>query len=142
MRMTKAKRAVLVALQELGEDFREWDTPPYNVALIAQHLGADLSNTAKTLQRLEQSGHVVRELRPVAVWNAIKRDTESRQCVCYWVASTMEQDKARVQAWEDGRAERAAAALDKLARMAQQAYAQQSAPRLAPPAPDTLIIDI
>lgn len=62
------------------------------------------SDTAKTLQRLEQSGHMVREMRPVAAWNAIKQCHLPRQSVCYWLASTMEQDKAAAQAWEDGSA--------------------------------------
>lgn len=116
-RMTKAKRAVLTALEELGEDFFEWGTPPYNVALVARHMGADLSNTAKTLKRLERSGHVVREERSVTVWNGIKRDHHPRQCVCYWVSSTMEADKARIQEWEAGRKARARQALSSLSRV-------------------------
>lgn len=101
-RMTKAKRAVLATLQELGANFFEYGTPPYSVAQIAQHMKADLSNTAKTLQRLEQSGHVVRELRRVTAWNAIRQDHLERQSVCYWLAGTMEQDRAAAQAWNDG----------------------------------------
>ena len=113
-RMTKAKRAVLAALQELGADFFEYGTPPYSVAHIAQHMRADLSNTAKTLQRLEQSGHVVRELRRVEVWNAIKQDHSPRQSVCYWIAGTMEQDRAAAKAWNDGTGARSEAAFARL----------------------------
>lgn len=120
-RMTKAKRAALDALAELGMDFLEYGTPPYAVSMLAEYMGTDLANLSKTMKGLERMGLVVREVRKSECWNAIARDHTPRNCVCYWVTETMEQDKARAKAWEAGRGARADAA-----------FARMFAPRPAP----------
>lgn len=106
MRMTKTKRAALDALAELGSNFDEWGVPPYAVSDIARHIGADLSNLAKTMKLLEREGLVVREVAVRECWNAIAHDHTPRRCVCYWLAATMEADKARAAEWEAGADER------------------------------------
>lgn len=106
IRMTRAKRAALDTLADLGDDFQEWGTPPYAVSLLAEQLRADLSNVTKTMRALERAGLVVREVARVECWNAIAGGHMPRRCVCYWLAETMEQDKARADAWNAGAAER------------------------------------
>ena len=106
-RMTASKRAALQCLADLGSNFLEWGTPPYAVSLMAEQMGADLSNLSKTMRALERDGLVVREVASVDCWNAIAQAHMPRRCVCYWLAETMEQDKARAQAWRDGAKERA-----------------------------------
>ena len=113
-RMTKAKRAALAALSELGEGFIEWGTPPYAVSLIARHLGADLPNLTKTMRLLERDGLVVCELAKVECWNAISQGHAPRRCVCYWLAETMDQDKARALEWRAGANKRAERAFKRL----------------------------
>lgn len=120
-RMTANKRAALQCLADLGLDFLEWGTPPYAVSLLAEQMGADLSNLTKTMRALERAGLVVREVAEVTCWNAIAQTHMPRRCVCYWLAETMEQDKARAQAWEAGAEERA-----------RLAFAGMFAPRSAP----------
>lgn len=122
-RMTANKRAALQCLAELGSDFLEWGTPPYAVSMLAEHMGADLSNLSKTMRALERDGLVVRQVAEVDCWNAIAKAHMPRRCVCYWLAETMEQDKARAQAWRDGAGDRA-----------EQAFARMLALRTAPPA--------
>ena len=68
-RMTRTKRAALDALAELGSNFDEWGEPPYAVSDIARHIGADLSNLAKTMKLLEREGLVVREVAVRECWN-------------------------------------------------------------------------
>lgn len=128
-RMTKAKRAALNALAELGMDYFEYGTPPYAVSMLAEYMGTDLANLSKTMQGLERMGLVVREVTKTTCWNAIARGHAPRKCVCYWMAETMEQDKARAQAWEAGRGARADAA-----------FARLFAP--PPPAPAIETIDV
>lgn len=111
IRMTRAKRAALDALADLGSNFVEWGTPPYAVSLLASEMGTDLSNLTKTMRGLERAGLVVREVARVECWNAISESHMPRCCVCYWLAETMDQDKARAQAWKAGSAERAVKAL-------------------------------
>lgn len=65
-------------------------------------MGADLSNLTKTMRVLERPGLVVREVAEATCWNTIAQTHMPRRCVCYWLAETMEQDKARAQAWEAG----------------------------------------
>lgn len=113
-RMSKAKRAALTALAQLGDEFSEWGTPPYAVSLIARQLGANLPNLTKTMRLLERDGLVVRQVAKVGCWNAISRRHEPRNCVCYWLASTMEQDKARAAQWREGAGDRAQRAFDRL----------------------------
>ncbi len=110
-RMTRAKRAALDALADLGSNFVEWGTPPYAVSLLAAEMGADLSNLTKTMRGLERAGLVVREVARVDCRNAISGDHMPRRCVCYWLAETMAHDKAQAEAWRAGSAERAAKAL-------------------------------
>lgn len=114
MRMTRAKRAALDTMASLGTDFLEWGAPPYSVSLLAEQLGADLSNLAKTMQGLERAGLVVREVARVQCWNAIAQDHMPRQCVCYWLAATMEEDKVRAQAWRAGAGARSERALQSM----------------------------
>lgn len=128
-RMTKAKRAALDALAELGLDFLEYGTPPYAVSMLAEYMGTDLANLSKTMQGLERMRLVVREVRKSECWNAIAQGHMGRNCVCYWLAETMEQDKARAKAWEAGRGARAEAA-----------FARMFAP--PPPAPAIDAIDV
>ena len=97
-RMTAHKRAVLQCLADLGASFLEWGTPPYALSLLAEQMGADVSNLSKTMRALERSGQVVREVASVNCWNAIAQNDLPRRCVCYWLAETMEADKERTQA--------------------------------------------
>lgn len=113
-RMTAKKRAALQCLAELGADFQEWGTPPYAVSLLAEVLGTDLSNLAKTMRALEREGLVVREVAESSCWNAIAQAHMPRRCVCYWLAETMEQDKVRAQAWKDGADARSQQALERM----------------------------
>lgn len=106
MRMTRAKRAALDALANLGSNYVEWGTPPYAVWLLAAEMGVDLSNLAKTMRALERAGLVVREVARVECWNAISSDHMPRRCVCYWLAETMAHDKAQADAWKAGAAKR------------------------------------
>lgn len=108
MQMTRTKRAVLDVLAGLGVEFSEYGTPPYAVSLLAERMGVDLSNLAKTLRALERDGLVVREVAQADCWNAIAASYMPRRCVCYWLAATMEQDKVRAQAWTTGADERVA----------------------------------
>lgn len=117
-RMTKKKRQVLETLAELGCDYPEYGTLPYNVARIAESMGADLANLSKTMQALARDGLVVREVRSVDCWNAIAGNHQPRRCACYWLAETMAQDKARAKAWRAG--DRAAAALEGMTRLFRQ----------------------
>lgn len=112
IRMTRTKLAVLDVLAGLGAEFSEYGVPPYAVSLLAERMGIDLSNLTKTLRALERDGLVVREVALADCWNAIAANHMPRRCVCYWLAATMEQDKARVQAWKVGADERAADALE------------------------------
>lgn len=114
MRMTKTKRAALDALAELGSNFDEWGEPPYAVSDIARHIGADLANLLKTMKLLEREGLVVREVAVRECWNAIAHDHTPRRCVCYWLAETVEADRARAAEWlagADERSQRAFASL-------------------------------
>ena len=120
-RMTANKRAALQCLADFGGDFLQWGTPPYAVSLLAEQIDADLSNLTKTMQALERAGLVVREVAEATCWNAIAQAHMPRRCICYWLAETMEQDKARAQTWEAGAEERA-----------RQAFAWMFAPRPAP----------
>lgn len=113
-RMTANKRAVLQCLADLGANFLEWGTPPYALSLLAEQLGADVSNLSKTIRALERSGLVVREVASVNCWNAIAQNDLPRRCVCYWLAETMEADKERAQAWLAGANARAEQAFTKL----------------------------
>ena len=113
-RMTKAKRAALDALKELGVDFLEYGTPPYAVSLLAEYMGIDLANLSKTMQGLERMELVVREVTKATCWNAIAQNHIGRRCVCYWLAETMEQDKVRAKAWVEGRSARADAAFARM----------------------------
>lgn len=113
-RMTKAKRAALNALAELGMDYFEYGTPPYAVSMLAEYMGTDLANLSKTMQGLERMRLVVREVRKSECWNAIARDHTPRKCVCYWLAATMEQDKARAKAWVESRSAMADAAFARM----------------------------
>lgn len=113
-RMTKAKRAALDALAELGLDFLEYGTQPYAVSMLAEYMGTDLANLSKTMQGLERMGLVVREVRKSECWNAIAQGHMGRNCVCYWLAETMELDKASAQAWRDGAEERSRGAFERL----------------------------
>lgn len=124
-RMTAHKRAALQCLTDLGTNFLEWGTPPYAVSLLAEEMGTDLSNLSKTMQAMERDGLVVREMAKVDCWNAIAQAHLPRCCVCYWLAETMEQDKARAQAWRDGAAERS-----------ERAFARMFAPQQPAPAID------
>lgn len=128
-RMTKAKRAALDALAELGMDFLEYGTPPYAVSMLAEYMGTDLANLSKTMKGLERMGLVVREVTKKTCWNAIARGHAPRKCVCYWMAETMEQDKVRAQAWKDGAEARSQRALERM-----------FAP--PPPAPAIEVIDV
>ena len=120
-RMTKAKRAALDALAEMGSEFLEYGTPPYAVSLLAEYMKTNLANLSKTMKGLERMGLVVREVRKSECWNAIAQGHIGRKCVCYWLADTMEQDKARAKAWHDGADERASMAFDRMfARPADQ----------------------
>ena len=112
IRMTRTKLAVLDVLAGLGAEFLEYGVPPYAVSLLAERMGIDLSNLTKTLRALERDGLVVREVALADCWNAIAANHMPRRCVCYWLAATMEQDQARVQAWKAGADERAADALE------------------------------
>ncbi len=115
-RMTRAKRAALDELAGLGLNFLEYGTPPYAVSLLAEQMGIDLANLSKTMRGLERMGLVVREVRSVNCWNAIAQTHMPRRCVCYWLAATMEDDKARAQAWRDGAQERSERAFEALRR--------------------------
>jgi len=123
MRNTKNKESILAVLRHTGpEDFFERGTPPYSVAEVARTLGADLSNTAKTLKLLENEGLVVREVATKLVWNGISKDHEQRRCVCYWVAATLDADREAARAWHDGAEARSDGAADRIfARFAAQA---------------------
>ena len=114
MRMTKTKRAALDALTELGSDFLEWGVPPYAVSDIARYIGADLSNLVKTMKLLEREGLVVREVAVRECWNAIAGGGVPRRCVCYWLAATMEADRASAAEWLAGADERARLAFSTL----------------------------
>ena len=120
-RMTTNKRAALQCLADLGSNFLEWGTPPYAVSLLAEEMGADLSNLTKTMRALERAGLVVREVAEATCWNAIAQAHMPRRCVCYWLAESMEQDKARAADWEAGADDRA-----------QQAFAGMFASQPAP----------
>ena len=113
-RMTKAKRAALDALAELGMDYLEYGTPPYAVSMLAEYMGTDLANLTKTMQALERDGLVVRVVAEHECWNAIAQAHMPRRCVCYWLAATMEQDKVRAQAWKDGAEARSQRALERM----------------------------
>lgn len=110
-RMTANKRAALQCLADLGADYPQWGTPPYAVSMLAEQLGADLSNLTKTMQALERAGLVVREVAEVECWNAIAQTFMPRRCVCYWLAATMEQDKVQADAWNAGADDRAKEAM-------------------------------
>lgn len=112
--MTANKRAALQCLADLGADFLEWGTPPYAVSRLAEVMGADLSNLTKTMRALEREGLVVRVVAEHECWNAIAQAHMPRRCVCYWLAATMEQDKARAQAWRDGAEERSRGAFERM----------------------------
>ena len=112
-RMTQAKRAALDALAVLGGNFFEWGAPPYALSKVAERLGVDLSNLAKTMRLLERDGLVVREVVTRDCWNAIAQRHIPRRCVSYWLAASMAQDKARATQWREGAAERAQSALDR-----------------------------
>lgn len=122
-RMTANKRAALQCLADLGIDFLEWGTPPYAVSLLADELGADLSNLTKTMRTLERDGLVVREMAKRECWNAIAQAHMPRLCLCYWLTETMEQDKARALAWRAGAAERSERAFSRM-------FAPQPAPAI------------
>lgn len=113
-RMTANKQAVLRCLAGLGENFLEWGTPPYALSLLAEQMGTDVSNLSKTMQALERSGLVVREVASVNCWNAIAQNDIPRRCVCYWLGETLEADKERAQAWLAGANARAEQAFTKL----------------------------
>ncbi|MFZ7337230.1 hypothetical protein ACLS0R_13340 [Comamonas jiangduensis] len=113
-RMTAKKRAALQCLAYIGADFLEWGTPPYAVSRLAEVLGTDLSNLAKTMSALEREGLVVREVAESLCWNAIAQAHMPRRCVCYWLAETMEQDKVRAKAWKDGAEARSQQALERM----------------------------
>lgn len=113
-RMTAKKRAALEMLTHIGGDFFEYGTPPYAVSLLAEQMGTDLANLAKTMRGLERMGLVVREVAQATCWNAIARNHMERRCVCYWLAATMEQDKARAQEWIDGAEERSRSAFERM----------------------------
>lgn len=113
-RMTANKRAALQCLADFGGDFLEWGTPPYAVSQLAEVMGADLSNLTKTMRALERDGLVVREVAEHECWNAIAQAHMPRRCVCYWLADTLEQDKARAQAWRAGASERSQKALARM----------------------------
>lgn len=122
-RMTANKRAALQCLADLGDNFLEWGTPPYAVSLLAEQMGADLSNLTKTMKALERDGLVVHEIASVECWNAIAQAHMPRRCVCYWLAETIAQDKARAKAWRDGAAERSERAFTRM-------FAPQAAPAI------------
>ena len=123
-RMTAKKRKVLETLEYLGADFLEWGTPPYAVSTLAEQMGTDLSNLAKTMRSLEREGLVVRELAETDCWNAIAQTFMPRRCVSYWLAATMEDDKARAKAWIDGADERSERAFQSM----QAKFSRQPAP--------------
>ena len=113
-RMTVNKRAALQCLADLGGDFLNWGTPPYAVSLLAEHMGVDLSNLTKTMRALERAGLVARQMAETTCWNAIAQAHMPRRCVCYWLAETMAQDKARAEVWRAGAADRSEAAFAKM----------------------------
>lgn len=113
-RMTANKRAALQCLADLGSNFLDWGTPPYAISLLAEQMGADLSNLTKTMRALERAGLVVREMAETTCWNAIAQAHMPRRCVCYWLAETMEQDKVRAEVWRADAADRSEAAFTKM----------------------------
>lgn len=114
MRMTAKKKAVLLALADLGANFLEWGTPPYALSALADYMEADLSNLAKTLKALERDGLVVREVAEATCWNAIAQAHMPRRCVCYWLAESMSKDKADAEEWRAGSEDRAERAFDRM----------------------------
>lgn len=85
IRMTAHKRAVLQCLADLGANFLEWGTPPYALSLLAEQMGANVSNLSKTMRELEGSEVIEREVASVNCWNAIAQNDLTRRCVCYWL---------------------------------------------------------
>ena len=104
--------------------FFEYGTPSYNVAHLAERLGMDPSNLRAYLLALERDGLVIRERRKVETWNAIAGGHIERRCLCFWNASTMEQDRAVGQAWDDGAEARSAGAAEQMFRL----FSKPSAP--------------
>lgn len=81
-RMTAHKRTVLQCLADLGANYLEWGTPPYALSLLAEQMGADVSNLSKTKQALERPGLVLPEVASVKPWNAIPQKHLQRRCAC------------------------------------------------------------
>ncbi|MFT4268964.1 MAG: helix-turn-helix domain-containing protein [Xenophilus sp.] len=117
--MTSKKRAILACLGERDPgEYLERGAPPYSASEVAEHLGLDLSNTAKALAAMERDGLLIREMALRPVWNAIAGTDMERLCACYWVAETMEGDRAAAQAWRSGGAARSEAALSRMLALA------------------------
>lgn len=116
-----------LVLAELSGDpamFFEYGAPPYNVADVARRLEMDPANLRAYLLALERDGLVIRERRKVETWNAIAGGHIERRCLCFWNASTMEQDRAAGQAWDDGAEARSAGAAEQMFRL----FSKPSAP--------------
>lgn len=126
---------VLEALRGDPTMFFEYGGPPYNVADIAERLEMDASNLRAYLLVLERDGLVVRERRHHQIWNAIARDHQDRMVLCFWNATTMEQDRAATDTWNAGTSERAAGARAAFDRM----FAPQPGPTPATALPTNCI---
>lgn len=126
---------VLEALRGDPTMFFHYGPPPYNVADIAERLEMDASNLRAYLLVLERDGLVVRERRHHQIWNAIARDHQDRMVLCFWNATTMEQDRAATDAWHAGTSERAAGARAAFDRM----FAPQPGPTPATALPTNCI---
>ena len=128
-RMGRPRDPVKLAaiLAELSGDpamFYEYGTPPYNVADVARRLEIDPANLRAYLLALERDGLVIRERCAREVWNAIAHGHLPRRVLCFWNASTMEQDRAAGQAWDDGAEARSAGAAEQMFRL----FSKPSAP--------------
>jgi hypothetical protein len=111
----QAKRSrILEALTGDPNEYFNVGTPPYSVAQIAVRLEMDSANLRKALLQLEQEGSVIREVRKMETWNAIARDMQGRNCLCFWNTETMEKDRLLSADWSEETALKGANAFERL----------------------------
>lgn len=104
MRMTEKRRRILEALRPpTSED--EWikrGNPPYCDREVAQVLGGNHRNYADLLRHMWMLRLVVPEIKVIEVWREGLKSMQyqpgfvKRKVTGYWVAETIEEDRATV----------------------------------------------
>ena len=112
MRDTARKRAILQFLETVTDaDYAEFGPPPYNAALIAEHIGGSLQSVARTLRTMAKDGQLVAVKHREEIFNAIAQTHIQMPVTAYYSASTMNHDIAAAKLWRDGSGDRSDKAL-------------------------------